>query len=447
MEDINQGRRDINLKINDFYDKYVSKLDEDLKKRYKDKRKQIVDDLIPLKNHLNFSLYSPLGKFRGRWDSPHHYNKKISIHSNSSKETANGFISGPIVEGDWVIEIETHGVCSKKLNYELEVYCYKEETKDTWYKGELHLHSHHSDGNASLSKLVKIAKENELDYFAISDHNTISAWKEIHNEDILVIPSIELSSFYGHSVAIGVETYIDWRTKSNKDSYYQIINQIHLQGGLFSIAHPYTIGKPICMGCEWEYSNLSWDQVDLVEIWIRNWKENVIQNTLSKKLWQKKLKNGHKVVAVGSNDLHDPSKYNNNKLPFTYVKAEELNEENVLNSLKQGKVFISSGPEIEYFAKNNSDLILGEIGDTIKSIDKKIKLELIVKNLREKSKIILYNKGEKIYTEIVESKDYCKIDHYINIDKSNFYYWEIKNQKDNELLLISNPIYVLKRGD
>ncbi|GAJ18037.1 unnamed protein product, partial [marine sediment metagenome] len=43
-----------------------------------------------------------------------------------------------------------------------------------WYKGELHVHSYHSDGKNSVEEIVEAAKEEKLDFIALTDHNTIS---------------------------------------------------------------------------------------------------------------------------------------------------------------------------------------------------------------------------------------------------------------------------------
>lgn len=447
MADENQAYRAIECKLDGFYENYVRELDLGLRRLYRVQSKELIHKLVPLKNHLNFSLYNPLGRFRGRWDSPHHYGKEVVIDAVNHDQTSTGFLSGPLLEGNWIIELETHGICSEEVTYELEVWYHQEEVEYNWYRGELHLHSHHSDGKASLVDLGKVAKENKLDFFALSDHNTISGWKDICEDEVVIIPSIELSSYFGHAVALGIKTYIDWRTESTEDNITEKIKQIHSQGGLFSLAHPFTIGKPICMGCEWEYSQLPWHQVDLIEIWVRDWKNNIIQNTLARKLWEHKLNQGFKITAIASNDLHDPQDYQNNtRLPFTYVKAEQANKEHILNALKRGKAYISSGPEIEFKAKSENNTVLGEIGDILKSSQDKVKLSLLITKIEVKAEINLYRNGKLIYTEDITYAKEKEIIYIVEAIGYSYYYWEIKDKNNGEVLLLSNPIF-FEEGD
>lgn len=448
MEDKRQAEKDIDNKLDNYYERYVKDLEPALQQLYKKQRRELSQELVPLKNQLNFSLYSPSGKFRGRWDSPHYYGKELVIDANSQEHTAPGFLSGPLVEGDWTVEIETHGICSREVKYELEITYYQEKAEEKWYKGELHLHTHHSDGQADLISIVKAVQEQHLDFFALSDHNTISGWSEIFTDQLTIIPSMELTTFFGHAVALGIESYIDWRTNSPEDDLSEKIKQIHIQGGLFSIAHPFNLGRPICMGCEWEYSQLPWDEVDLIEIWVRNWTDNVIQNTLTRRYWHEKLKEGFKIVAVGSNDLHDPQLYHSDKsLPFTYVKAEKASKEHILNALLRGKVYISSGPEIEFTASSQDNSFTGEIGDTIVYDGGIIRLNLLISKLSVDGEINLYENGQQIYTENIAASSEKEVNHFVQPGQNSFYYWEIKNKNNKEVLTITNPIFFVGAGE
>ena len=72
-----------------------------------------------------------------------------------------------------------------------------------------HIHSVYSgDSDSKPKDILKQAKKVGLDAIAISDHNTIKGSKiaieESKNMDILVVPSIEISSYSGHILGIGV---------------------------------------------------------------------------------------------------------------------------------------------------------------------------------------------------------------------------------------------------
>ena len=82
------------------------------------------------------------------------------------------------------------------------------------YKMDSHIHSEYSpDSKAKLEDIFKVAKSRDLDIIAISDHNTVEGSKEARkltkNDDLLVIPSIEISSLEGHILGFGCEEYIE----------------------------------------------------------------------------------------------------------------------------------------------------------------------------------------------------------------------------------------------
>lgn len=63
-------------------------------------------------------------------------------------------------------------------------------------KADLHVHSNYSDGSDSIDELIENIKENNIDIFALTDHDAISGCEEIMTKlpsNIKCIPSIELT--------------------------------------------------------------------------------------------------------------------------------------------------------------------------------------------------------------------------------------------------------------
>ena len=81
------------------------------------------------------------------------------------------------------------------------------------YNMDTHIHSEYSpDSKAKLEDIFKVAKNRNLDIIAISDHNTVDGSKEAQrltkNDDLLVIPSLEISSLEGHILGFGCQENI-----------------------------------------------------------------------------------------------------------------------------------------------------------------------------------------------------------------------------------------------
>ncbi|MDB1948596.1 PHP domain-containing protein [Clostridium tertium] len=75
------------------------------------------------------------------------------------------------------------------------------------FKCDLHIHSICSDGRFTPSDIVKMAKEKNLDYVSLTDHDTLTGIKEALYEaealNVKLIPGIELSTEYnGESIHI-----------------------------------------------------------------------------------------------------------------------------------------------------------------------------------------------------------------------------------------------------
>lgn len=124
---------------------------------------------------------------------------------------------------------------------------------------DLHIHSNFSDGLLSPQEILQNAQENNYELIAISDHNTIEAYK---NSDILlnkmILPAIEFDCWYKciliHILGYGVdvnnvellsycarskkETEADWVRLFNRRHPKDIIKAIHNAGGVAVLAHP-----------------------------------------------------------------------------------------------------------------------------------------------------------------------------------------------------------------
>ena len=124
---------------------------------------------------------------------------------------------------------------------------------------DLHIHSNCSDGELSPEELIQDSKNKNYKLIAISDHNTINAYKNceiLDNE--MVIPAIEFDCWYKgvlvHILGYGIdvnnaellkqcaktkkETQADWVRLLNNRTPQKVINAIHAAGGIAVLAHP-----------------------------------------------------------------------------------------------------------------------------------------------------------------------------------------------------------------
>lgn len=158
-----------------------------------------------------------------------------------------------------------------------------------------HIHSNYSpDAVNSPSEIIEKSKQLNLDIIGISDHNTIEgsqlAIKETKNDDeILVIPSIEISSEYGHILGFGIEEMVK-RGLSTEET----VDKIHDLGGLAIVAHPYSYYRH-GLFCKEKNTDVNIDGVE-----VKNARFILgYSNSKGKKLAEKK-----NIAEIGSSDAH-----------------------------------------------------------------------------------------------------------------------------------------------
>lgn len=103
---------------------------------------------------------------------------------------------------------------------------------------DLHIHTRYSrDSLMDPARVVKIARRQGLAAIAITDHNTIRggflAREANQDEDFLVVVGAEITTEYGDVLGLFLESEIVARR------FGDVVEEIHTQGGLAVLAHPY----------------------------------------------------------------------------------------------------------------------------------------------------------------------------------------------------------------
>lgn len=129
------------------------------------------------------------------------------------------------------------------------------------FKMDSHIHSEYSpDSKSKLKDIFSVAKMRGLDIIAISDHNTVDGSKEARkltkDDDLLVIPSIEISAAEGHILGFGCEEHIKRDLPAG-----ETIDLIHDQGALAIIPHPYCFYRHGLL-CKADYKKLKIDAIE-----------------------------------------------------------------------------------------------------------------------------------------------------------------------------------------
>ena len=188
-----------------------------------------------------------------------------------------------------------------------------------------HIHSEYSpDSKSKLKDIFKVAKSRNIDIIAISDHNTVEGSQNAikltkNDEDLFVVPSIEISSIEGHILGFGCQENIKRDLPA-----CETIDLIHDQGGLAIIPHPYCFYRHGLL-CKADYKDL---KIDAIET--KNARFIVgYCNNKAKKLSQKE-----NYPALGASDAHYYKFVGD-----CHSKIDcEKDIDSILKSIKKGKV-------------------------------------------------------------------------------------------------------------
>src|SRR4051794_1279682 len=82
-------------------------------------------------------------------------------------------------------------------------------------KVETHLHTLHSDGQHSVSAMFEACRSAGYDAVSLTDHNTLSGLDEAKEAaarlGLICVPGVEVTTFHGHAVVLGVSRVPEWR--------------------------------------------------------------------------------------------------------------------------------------------------------------------------------------------------------------------------------------------
>lgn len=296
----------------------------------------------------------------------------------SATDATASFLPGAIVPGRWRLLLGIPNIRpASKATYTARVWLSGDDEgfgpergltaplsmEDRWYRGDLHMHSAHSDGNclsASGTKKVPCplfftvasAAKRGLEFIAVSEHNTMSQVSELREmqpyfDTMLLIPAREITTFSGHANLFGVSRTVDFRVGSKQvPDWNTLLNDVTRAHGLISINHPRRPNDETCMGCGFT-PETPVDMHGFQAIEAVNGRDAERADT-GIPFWENQLNAGLRITAIGGSDSHigtdDPRDEFAGVIgtPTTVVHAHDLSMEGILDGIRAGHVFVDT---------------------------------------------------------------------------------------------------------
>lgn len=325
-----------------------------------------------------------------------------------------------------------------------------------WYRGDLHMHTAHSDGRClsqagvsvgcPLYRTVEAAAAAGLDFIAVSDHNTVAHFDAIRElepyfDRMVLIPGVEITTFHGHANIFAPSGFVDFRLGSAAvPTFAALADRVAASGAVLSINHPGLPSGERCMGCGWTVADTDYDRVQAVEA-VNGVRAEGPGSGLA--FWYARLNQGYRLAGIGGSDNHNGTAQQPPVgRPTTVVYAPGLSVAGIVQGLRNGRIFIDvegSDRLLDLAASRGaSHATMGEtlagVGPLVLTTHVKApagaRIELIVngKPLAKQTRTIAV--GDDVVTMGLSNPPRCG--------------WMTANVRSAEgtLLIVGNPIYI-----
>lgn len=146
------------------------------------------------------------------------------------------------------------------------------------YRGFFHIHSAFShDGTTDIREIIKSAKKCGADFIIITDHFNLKAKDEGfegYHDGVLVICGEEISPYYNHYLAVGINNAVKADTDDDPQEYIDAVKNENAAG---LIAHPDHTGTELFGIRSYAWKNWNITGYDSVSIWdlMTDWQEKL----------------------------------------------------------------------------------------------------------------------------------------------------------------------------
>ncbi|MBW4437413.1 MAG: CehA/McbA family metallohydrolase [Pleurocapsa minor GSE-CHR-MK-17-07R] len=218
-----------------------------------------------------------------------------------------------------------------------------------FWRGNLHTHTTNSDGFRSTEQVCAFYRAMGYDFLSITDHFMaqfnfpITDARAYESADFITIPGAELHTgrtLTGepwHILANGIP--FDFAPPTADETGPQIAARALAAGAFVTCAHPawYALSEAEVLSLGPVHAietinGISLDHSDRIDSWY-------MLDALTNQ--------GHRYLALTTDDAHFHPKHNDRLLGWTMVKSETLSAPAILDALKRGAYYSSSGPILE----------------------------------------------------------------------------------------------------
>ncbi len=207
-----------------------------------------------------------------------------------------------------------------------------------WYTADMHNHSVYSFNpeDYPVRDMAEAGRAKGLDVLSLTDYNTFSqadACRAMSTQEFLCIPGEEIANpLWGHANAQFIhEKVYEFLSPQHW------INEVHRQGGMFFINHPYLEMR--------EWRDFNFKGYDGIEVLNGNKIAMDPVNVRAFDTWDKLNREGRHLYGIADSDAHTPYAVGTYR---DYVYASSFTVPAIEQGFKKGRFYVSNGPMLSF---------------------------------------------------------------------------------------------------
>ncbi len=241
-----------------------------------------------------------------------------------------------------------------------------------WYRGNTHTHTLNSDGENTPDEVARWYRSNGYQFLVITDHEYLTDAAALNaifarDERFLMIPGQEVTGRANgkpvHVNQIGARKLVMPATLPTVfDVLQRDVNMIHDAGAIAQINHP---------NYGWALTGEDLARVENAQL-VEIWNGHPMVNNLggggtpsAEAMWDAALTAGARLFAVADDDAHhfktehlaDPASAAPNR-GWIYVRAQKLAEADILDAIRRGDFYASTGVELADIVNSPTSLTI-----------------------------------------------------------------------------------------
>ncbi|MFP4661680.1 MAG: hypothetical protein ACLFPF_05780 [Halanaerobiales bacterium] len=226
------------------------------------------------------------------------------------------------------------------------------EKKSIWLKGNLHTHTLHTDGGSlEIDEVLELYQNNDYDFISITDYDSITELSDRYR-DLFILKGYE-STKNSHMLCIATEEVVDGSPR-------EIIKKVNESNGISILCHP--------NWKRWDY----WSAEEMenlegytgIEVY-NSVIDRMVGSSEAFDEWDYLLSIGKKVWGFANDDFYKSEDVNK---AWNVVRVEKKDEESIVNSIREGNFYISTGVNIYDIFMEEDKIIVESDADKLRFI-------------------------------------------------------------------------------